>query len=111
MMNATNFKLRPATKRSTLSTAPPRCLSAKSKVIWNSILSEFSLSTENLALLQLGLENLDLANNARELLRTQGLVTSEGKRNPASDAVKLHDGMFLRALRQLGLDVINKGAK
>ena len=88
--------------------AAPRYLSTKSRKLWRDIHAQYELEPEATELLRVGLENLDLADKARELLRTEGLVVS-GKKHPASDAVKLHDGMFMRAIRQLGLDIVAPG--
>jgi anthranilate phosphoribosyltransferase len=86
----------------------PAHFSEKTRKLWKDIHQEYELEPEADELLRVALENLDLADKARELLRAEGLVV-DGKRHPASDAVKLHDGMFLRALRQLGLDVVAPG--
>jgi hypothetical protein len=87
---------------------PPSHFSNKARRLWRSINAEYELEPEAAELLRVALENLDLADKARELLRNEGLVIA-GKKHPASDAVKLHDGMFLRAIRQLGLDVLQPG--
>ena len=86
----------------------PSHFSEKARQLWKSIHAEYELAGESAELLRVALENLDLADKARALLRTEGLVV-DGKKHPASDAVKLHDGMFMRALRQLGLDVVQPG--
>ena len=87
---------------------PPAHFSPKTKAVWRAITDEYDLEVESFETLRVALENLDLADKARELLRTEGLVVA-GKKHPASDAVKLHDGLWLRALRQLGLDVVAPG--
>jgi hypothetical protein len=86
----------------------PSYFSEKARQLWKSIHAEYELEAEAGELLRVALENLDLADKARELLRTEGLVVN-GKKHPASDAVKLHDGMFMRAIRQLGLDIVAPG--
>ena len=86
----------------------PNYFTEKSRNLWKSIHAEYELEPEATELLRVALENLDLADKARDLLRTEGLVV-DGKKHPASDSVKLHDGMFMRALRQLGLDVVAPG--
>ena len=88
---------------------PPAYFSKKAKGIWRAITTEYELEAESFEMLRVALENLDLADKARELLRIEGLVVA-GKKHPASDAVKLHDGLFLRAVRQLGLDIISPGS-
>ncbi|MDP8989485.1 MAG: hypothetical protein M3N41_05310 [Acidobacteriota bacterium] len=89
--------------------AAPAHFSDKSKKLWRTIHSEFELAADSVELLRVALENLDLADKARDLLRVEGLVV-QGKKHPASDSVKLHDGMFMRGMRQLGLDVVAPGA-
>lgn len=86
----------------------PGHLSDKSKGLWKAINGEFELEVDALVTLRVALENLDLADTARELLRTEGLVVN-GKKHPASDAVKLHDGLYLRSMRALALDVAKPG--
>jgi len=93
----------------TKTSRPPACLSEKAKGMWKTITREYVLECEALETLRVALENLDLADSARELLRTEGLVVN-GKKHAASDACKLHDGMYLRAMRALGLDVIAPGS-
>ena len=86
----------------------PNYFSQKARNLWKSLHAEYELEPEAAELLRVALENLDLADKARELLRTEGLVVNN-KKHPASDSVKLHDGMFMRALRQLGLDIVAPG--
>jgi hypothetical protein len=93
----------------TRSTKAPGCLSGKSKRLWRIINEQYELEADAVELLRVALENLDLADGARELLRAEGLVVA-GKKHPASDACKLHDGMFMRAMRQLGLDIVAAGS-
>jgi hypothetical protein len=83
----------------------PDHFSAKALALWEAVNDEFKLEADAVATFRVALENLDLADKARELLRTEGLVV-DGKKHPASDAVKLHDGLYLRALRALALDVV-----
>ncbi len=85
--------------------AAPGYFSAKTKALWKAVLTEYDLAPEMLELFRLALENLDLADAARQLLRAEGLVVG-GKKHPAADLVKMHDGLYLRAMRQLGLDVV-----
>ena len=88
--------------------SPPKQLSPKAKTLWKALTAEYDFESEAAALLVVALENLDLADAARELLRREGLVVN-GKKHPASDACKLHDGLFMRGMRQLALDVIRPG--
>jgi hypothetical protein len=86
----------------------PRHLSSKAKILWKSINSEYELEADALETLRIGLENMDLADQARELLRNEGLVVN-GKPHAAGNAVKLHDGLYLRCFRALALDVVAVG--
>lgn len=86
----------------------PKHFSTKARQLWAAIHADYELAPEACELLRVALENLDLADKARELLRNEGLVVN-GRKHPASDAVKLHDGLHLRAMRQLALDVAAPG--
>lgn len=86
----------------------PAQLSAKAKTLWKKLNEQFEFEPDAAQTLGIALENLDLADKARELLRTEGLVVN-GKKHAASDSVKLHDGLYLRAMRQLALDVVQAG--
>src|ERR1035437_2025994 len=50
----------------------PNHFSEKSRQLWKSIHAEYELASESAELLRVALENLDLADKARELLRTLG---------------------------------------
>ena len=90
-------------------TTAPNYLSAKSRKLWRDIHAQYELEPEAVELLRVALENLDLADTARELLRKEGPVTADGRKHPALDAAKLHDGMFARFIRQLALDIVAPG--
>jgi len=91
------------------SVAAPSYLSAKARKLWRDIHTSYELEPEAVELLRVALENLDLGDRARELLRKEGPVTAKGTKHPALDASKLHDGMFARFIRQLGLDIVAPG--
>lgn len=101
--------MRPILVRSKLPPAPAH-FSASAKALWRSIHRDFELEDDAICLLRVGIENLDLADRARESLRNDGLLV-DGKKNPALDAVKLHDGLYLRCMRQLGLDLAPAGKR
>lgn len=88
--------------------AAPAYFSSKALALWSSIHTEYALECDATVLLQIALENLDLGDQARDLLRADGF-SLDGRKHPASDSAKLHDGLYLRCMRQLGLDVIAKG--
>lgn len=83
---------------------PPKHLSADSKRVWNRIDREYNLTPDAGELLAVALANRDRAEQARELVDREGLVL-DGKRHPAVDVEKQAYGLYLRALRQLGLDI------
>jgi len=97
-------------RKTTSAHRPPAHFSKKAKALWKTLNDEYEFQVDALETLRIALENLDLADRARELLRTEGLVIA-GKKHPASDAVKLHDGLYLRALRQLALDIVQDGER
>ncbi len=52
----------------------PKHFSVKARKLWRTIHDQYELEVESAELLRVALENLDLADRARELLRTEGLV-------------------------------------
>jgi hypothetical protein len=62
-------KMKPKTPE--ISKAPSH-FSEKARQLWKSIHAEYELASESAELLRVALENLDLADKARELLRTLG---------------------------------------
>jgi hypothetical protein len=101
--------MKDASSKTKATPAAPKCLSVKSRKIWHAIHREYELEPESIELFRVALENLDLGDASREILRQEGCVLG-GKPHPALSACKLHDGAFLRALRQLGLDIIAPGS-
>jgi phage terminase small subunit len=91
-----------------MTSKPPRHLSAESRRFWNAILAEYELEAEALLVLRAACENWDRAQQAREAIAAEGL-TLGGKRHPAVDIEKQAYGLFLRSMRQLGLDVVAPG--
>lgn len=94
--------------KSTKQPAAPSHLSAKAKRLWAAIWEEYDLDPEAAEILATALTNLDIGDSAATLVRREGLVV-DGKRHPAADLVKVHHGLWLRAVRQLGLDIVAPG--
>jgi hypothetical protein len=86
----------------------PTHLSAEARGFWNLIMQEYDLEPDARFLLRAACENWDRAQQAREMIARDGLVM-DGKRHPAVDVEKQAYGLFLRAVRQLGLDVVAAG--
>ena len=97
--------IRPDQTKTNTTPPPPPYLSVKATTLWKETLDEYLLSPEMLETFRIAVENMDLADSARALLRKDGLIIAN-KKHPAADLVKLHDGLFLRSMRQLGLDVV-----
>jgi hypothetical protein len=75
---------------------------------WAEVVGEYELEAEALLTLRAACENWDRAQQARELVNQDGLVLN-GKRHPAVDIEKQAYGLFLRSIRQLGLDIVAPG--
>jgi phage terminase small subunit len=75
---------------------------------WNSVCDDYELEADALLILRVACENFDLAQQAREQVAKDG-VLKDDKRHPAIDVQKQSYSLFLRALRQLGLDVVAPG--
>jgi phage terminase small subunit len=88
--------------------APPSHLSKRARDLWRKLNEQYEFECDALATLTVALENLDLADKAREQLDREG-ITVDGRRHPATDVLKQCHGLYLRALRQLGLDVVPPG--
>jgi hypothetical protein len=74
------------------------------RAFWKRTLEEFELEADALLILRTACECFDRAQQAREAIAKDGLV-SAGKLHPAVGVEKQAYGLFLRAMRQLGLDI------
>lgn len=83
-------------------------MSGEMKRFWRSITGEYEMEADALMILRAACENFDRAQQARELVLAEGL-TVNGRRNAAIDIEKQAYGLFLRSMRQLGLDVVAPG--
>ncbi|CAN5640164.1 hypothetical protein BH10ACI4_BH10ACI4_35760 [soil metagenome] len=86
----------------------PNDLSLDARKHWNRITKEYELTSDAAMILETGLQNWDMAQNARALLRKEGMVLN-GKRHPAIEIQKLGDSIFLRSMRELGLNISDPG--
>jgi len=86
----------------------PNDLSLDARKHWNRITKEYELTSDAAMILETALQNWDMAQNARALLRKEGMVLN-GKRHPAVEIQKLGDSIFLRSMRELGLNISDAG--
>jgi P27 family predicted phage terminase small subunit len=82
----------------------PAHLSQEMKRFWKRVNEEYELSRDCLLILKTACEANDRAQQAREIIATEGLIVNN-RRHPASDVEAQAQSLFLRAMRQLGLDV------
>lgn len=88
--------------------AAPKHLSVEARRHWIRIVSEYELTPDAAMILETGLSNWDMAQEARRLVREQGMVLN-GRRHPALEMQKLGDMIFLRSMRELGLNISDPG--
>ncbi len=88
---------------------PPNHLSSEMKKFWGNVLKDYELESDALLVLRTACEQWDRAQQAREVLANEG-ITIGGKKHKAIDVDKQAVGLFLRSMRQLGLDVVAPGS-
>jgi len=86
---------------------PPDHLSKRSKAFWRKITARYALETEHFEVLRKALEASDRADEAGDLLRREGITTTDRygqvKPHPAT-SIELHNrAAFLRLLEALRL--------
>lgn len=85
----------------------PKHLSAASAALWESILDRYELEDQHVALLQLALESLDRAEQARIILAAEGIVLTGARggavAHPAVGIERDSRIAALRGFRELGL--------
>lgn len=88
--------------------AAPSHLTARSKALWRDIVTRFALEPQHLAALRLTLEAVDRCDEARAVLKRDGIVTAGARgtlvAHPAVAIERDARIAVLRGLRQLGLD-------
>jgi phage terminase small subunit len=75
---------------------------------WNRIVKEYELTVDASMILATALENWDTAEEAGRLIRKEGLIVA-GKRHPALEIKKTSTLIFLRSMRELGLNIADPG--
>jgi len=86
----------------------PEHLSDEARALWDEVLASFELETHHRAILASGLEALDRMRQAQEAIASDGAYV-EGrfgmKAHPAIAVERDSRTAFLRAVRELGLDL------
>ena len=90
-------------------TKPPKHLSTEARRLWRSILEDYELERRHEMVLTTALEALDRMRQAQALIEAEGLTTVDRyggrKPHPAVAIEKDSRIAFLRAMRELGLDL------
>ena len=90
-------------------TRPPQHLSTKSKRLWRSVLADYELEKRHEAILGTAREALDRMRQAQAQLAEDGLTTVDRyggvQAQPAVAIERDSRNAFLRAMRELGLDL------
>lgn len=89
--------------------APPKHLTKASRDWWRMVVAEFELDEHHRKLLQLAAECWDRSEEAREILKTEGITCldrfEQPKPHPAVAIERDAKTLFARLLRELALDV------
>lgn len=93
-------------------TTTPKCptgLSKRSRDLWSAVLADYDLGPAELEVLRGALVSLDRADEAAEVLKTDGLSTVDRygspKAHPLLDVEQRCRTAFRQSVRQLGLEV------
>jgi len=89
---------------------PPKHLNATGRAYWRAVLRSYGLEEHHIAILTTACEALDRAAQAREVIEKVGvLIAPKGggmvRQNPAVRVEKDAQLVFLRAQKELGLDL------
>ena len=92
-----------------MTTTPvPKHLSVATKRWWRIILDEYELNAADLRTLQLAAEAFDRSQQARQILKDEGITYEDRFGNPKKHpAVSVEENArlaYIRAVRELGLD-------
>lgn len=93
---------------------PPKHLSLEARRIWTQLNSELELPSDALLTLRIALECFDRGQEARKILDSEGLTTTNkqtgvARKHPCCEIEKNAIGQFLAAMRLLGFDSVAVG--
>ncbi len=88
----------------------PTHLSKQAAAFWREVTRDFELESDAVLVLQSACECWDRAQGAREAIARDGMVLIGGKPHPALAVEKQAYSLFLRSMRQLGLDIVAPGS-
>ncbi len=86
----------------------PLHLSGEMRQFWARVVDEYELESDALLILRTACESWDRAQQARKAIQADGLILN-GRRHPGVDIEAASQNLFLRAMRQLGLDIVGPG--
>jgi len=82
---------------------PPAHLSAEMKEFWREVHRDYELAPEHRGILRVACEQFDRAQAARRRIEEDGMVL-DGKRHPLIGVEAKATELYLRAIRDLGLE-------
>ena len=93
---------------------PPKHLDAAGRAYWRAVLRSYELEDHHIAILATACEALDRAAQAREVIQKVGILIAPKsggivRQNPAIRVEKDAQLVFLRAQKELGLDIEQAG--
>jgi hypothetical protein len=86
----------------------PMHLSAEMRRFWGQVTDDYELERSALLVLKTACEAHDRAQDARRVIANEGMIVNN-RRHAAIDVEATAQGLFLRAMRQLGLDIEQAG--
>jgi phage terminase small subunit len=89
-------------------TNTPAGLSAESKRLWQRISAEYNLSAEHESILLVACQQFDSAQAARAQIKLDGMIVN-GRRHPLIGVEAKAAELFMRAIRDLGLEAVVDG--
>jgi P27 family predicted phage terminase small subunit len=95
------------TRRRSTKVPPPECLSNESKKLWKKVVTH-QFSDGRLILLEQALLTLDRANEAKEIVNSEGLITTTKRSgvvhvHPAVKVERENRQLFIKAWKEMGL--------
>ncbi len=106
-------KLEAPPLRAVKTPSPPSGLSAEARKLWSDVLAEFELPAHAAKTLLIGCQTLDRLRQAQKVLADQGITIAgrQGPRPHPAIAIERDSRVaYLRAMREIGLDIAEPAA-